>query len=290
MRSSDALQEIVCTEGLVSRRRHPELACSIDWWVRRGLLTPVLPGVYAPAESASDALVRIHAVAHWDPAAILTGAAAARLTYWPEAPLSAVEVAVAHRRSAQPGYVFRRRRIAPHLIWHRGEQAVTAPALTAMDLATMEDARAIDIALRKRVVTLAQLHAAFDAHRGRPGNPDRQALLLDSRAEPWSQAERLGHRLLRGADLTGWRANFPVVGRGGQTYYLDIAFRKQRLAIEIDGQVHMTDRSVFESDRWRQNDLVCQGWRVLRFTWIMLADHPAEVIDTVRSALRQHIT
>jgi len=35
-------------------------------------------------------------------------------------------------------------------------------------------------------------------------------------------------------------------------FYLDIAFTKQKLAIEIDGRLHETDEELFESDRWRQ--------------------------------------
>ena len=39
---------------------------------------------------------------------------------------------------------------------------------------------------------------------------------------------------------------------------------------------------MFESDRWRQNALVADGWRVLRFTWDMLHDHPEVVVAAVR--------
>jgi very-short-patch-repair endonuclease len=42
---------------------------------------------------------------------------------------------------------------------------------------------------------------------------------------------------------------------------------------------------LFESDRWRQNALVAQGWRVLRFTWAMLCDHPEAFISGVLDAL-----
>jgi very-short-patch-repair endonuclease len=53
----------------------------------------------------------------------------------------------------------------------------------------------------------------------------------------------------------------------GQLFYIDIAFKRQKLAIEIDGRPHESDEDLFESDRWRQNALVADGWRVLRFTW-----------------------
>jgi very-short-patch-repair endonuclease len=103
------------------------------------------------------------------------------------------------------------------------------------------------------------------------------------RDEPWSEAERRAHRLLREAGLAGWVTNHPVHIAGAR-YYLDIAFPGVMLAIEIDGRVH--DRyDAFEYDRARQNDLVLQGWRVLRFTWSMLVDRPEAVLLAIHRAL-----
>ena len=109
-------------------------------------------------------------------------------------------------------------------------------------------------------------------------------LLIDSRDEPWSAAERKAHRLLRGAGIIGWQSNLPVIVQD-QLYYVDIAFRPHRLALEIDGRIHEDNPSLFESDRWRQNALVFAGWRVLRFTWAMLDRHPEHCVATVRRAL-----
>jgi len=94
------------------------------------------------------------------------------------------------------------------------------------------------------------------AHRA--GNRERVKLLIDSRDEPWSAAERLGYRLLRAARITGWKPNLPVTV-DGQLFFIDIAFKRQKLAIEIDGRRHETDEDLFESDRWRQNALVADG-------------------------------
>lgn len=41
----------------------------------------------------------------------------------------------------------------------------------------------------------------------------------------------------------------------------------------------------FENDRERQNDLVAEGWRVLRFTWAMLSDSPESVLRWIREVL-----
>lgn len=118
----------------------------------------------------------------------------------------------------------------------------------------------------------------------RLGNPLRRRLLLDSRDEPWSAAERLAHRLLREAKITGWNGNLAVRCRG-HLYYLDIAFEGSRLVIEIDGRLHEDDPAIFENDRLRQNDLAVSGWQVLRFTWRMLVDDPDYVMATILAAL-----
>jgi len=89
---------------------------------------------------------------------------------------------------------------------------------------------------------------------------------------------------LNGSTISRWKANWPEMTPAGLVY-LDVAFRAARLAVEIDGRIHQRDLALFESDRWRQNTLVLQGWRVLRFTWLMLLDQPDQVIQTVRTAL-----
>lgn len=228
--------------------------------------------------------MRMRALARWDPDAVLTGAAAARVSYWPEVRLDRIDATSRWQRRPQRGYAFSRRRIPPELVIERRGLRLTVPSLTALDLADIDHTDALDIALRTRVVTLDSLHEALRLTSCRPGNCDRRKVLLDSRDAPWSRAERLGHRLLRKAGITGWLTNYPVVDAAG-IYYIDIAFPRQKLAIEIDGRLHEDDLGQFESDRWRQNALVLQGWRVLRFTWAMLRDHPEQVIRAIRKAL-----
>jgi very-short-patch-repair endonuclease len=131
---------------------------------------------------------------------------------------------------------------------------------------------------------LAGMWRALELSPYRDGNALRRRLLLDSRDEPWSAAERLCHRLLREAGITGWRANVaaPTLGH---IYFIDVAFEHLMLGLEIDGRRHQNDQNLFEWDRWRQNALVLQGWRVLRFTWDMLTCHPDLVVQTIREAL-----
>ena len=46
-----------------------------------------------------------------------------------------------------------------------------------------------------------------------------------------------------------------------------------------------SDEDLFESDRWRQNALVADGWRVLRFTWRMLKEHPEVVVAAISARI-----
>ena len=77
--------------------------------------------------------------------------------------------------------------------------------------------------------------------------------------------QRRFHRLPRKAGITGWKANRPVV-LCDSTCYVDVIFHKVKLIIEIDGRLFHTGAEAFETDRWRQNLLVLNGWFVPRFS------------------------
>jgi very-short-patch-repair endonuclease len=190
----------------------------------------------------------------------------------------------APQQSTQAGYSFTRRHIPPELVISRSGVRLTSPALTALDLCGTLGGDPIDQALRTRATTLAHLHRAMELTAARVGNRIRRQLLLDSRAEPWSEAERSFHRLLRDAGITGWRANRPVVLKD-LTCYVDVIFRHLKLVIEIDGRLYHTGAEVFETDRWRQNLLILNGWCVLRFTWTMIEERPEQVLAMVREAI-----
>ncbi len=244
----------------------------------------MLPGVYSSPDWREHSQVAIRGALLAHPDGILVGGAAARVSYWPGAPLHRIEIAVPRKATPQAGFVFTRQQVPLDLVVEREGLRFTAPALTSVDLAELTSAESIDVALRTRTATLAGMHDALARTANRSGNRARRSLLIDSRDEPWSAAERRAHRLLRAAGISGWRSNLAVVVQD-RLYYLDIAFKRSRLALEIDGRIHQVDRDLFESDRWRQNALVFAGWRVLRFTWAMLEAHPEEFVRQVRAAL-----
>ena len=209
---------------MLCRSDVPEQATSLDWLLRTGRLVQVLPGAYAPPATAAEPDVRMRAACRRYPDAVLLGAAAARQTFWPTAPLPEVEVALPVGMRPRAGYRWRRRRVPVDLVVERGGLRFSTPALTAIELASLEHAEAVDLALRSRMTTLAAMHEALRLTGHRSGNAERARLLLDSRDEPWSEAERRAHRLLRAAGITGWQGNLRVTV-AGRTYYLDIGFR-----------------------------------------------------------------
>lgn len=278
------IQDILATEGVIARRDHPILSGTIDRLIRNGALCAVLPGVYARTELCDTTPARVRALMHWDPDAILVAEAAAWVSFWPEIRVSRIACTLKRQRRPQRGYEFKRRHIPPELVITRSGLRYTSPALTALDLCATVGGDGIDQALRTRATTLAQLHRALELTPTRPGNRLKRQLLLDSRSEPWSAAERSLHRLLREAGITGWEANRPLVLRD-LTFFVDVIFRKLKLVIEIDGRLYHTGAEVFESDRWRQNLLILDGWLVLRFTWTMIEERPQEVIAMIREAI-----
>lgn len=249
--------------------------------VRHGEAVRLAPRVFATTAAAQSVTGCMHAAMAWCPDGVLVGAAAARLTFWPDCPLTHIELAHPTRSRAPEWITIRRIQIEPSWVLQQDRLRFTHPALTAAILAGTDlGGTAVDEALR-RGVALADIQAA--PTKGWPGYDQRRTILAASRDQPWSAAERKAHELLRKSGITGWRANGSI-RVPGRVYKGDIVFRAAKLLVEIDGFEYHADRSAFEADRRRQNELVLAGWTVLRFTWAML-DEPGLFVRTVRIAL-----
>lgn len=285
MKSDTLIQHLVSDDPVLLARDHRDLRHAILRATEAGRLRRLLPGVYVDADRAGELRVTAAAVARWDPSAVICGRGAAALTYWPEIRVGPLQVASPVRHAGQRGFTFVERRIPPDLVREAEGVRTTVPALTAVELATVDFTDPIDLALRTRAASLASMHEALRLTGHRRGHTDRRRLLADSRDEPWSAAERLAQRIYRRAGVVGWTTNLKTVVPDVGTYFLDFAFRRERVASEIDGRLHETDVDLFESDRIRQNALVLHGWLVLRFTWHMLDTDPGYVVTTTREAL-----
>lgn len=70
-------------------------------------------------------------------------------------------------------------------------------------------------------------------------------------------------------------------------FEIDIAFTAEKLAVEVDGwQYHGKYKSGFHRDRIKQNLLVCEGWRVLRFTAKQIYNTPSDCEDMIYRCLK----
>lgn len=268
---------ILTRDGVVTARRNPHLARALNSCAYRGEVVRLLPGVFAHPDRVDHHTLLRAACAYGD-SLVITRRSAAR-SWWPEIDGGAViDVASPTEIKTGTGFRFEQRYLRPELVMRSLGLLTTTPEVTVLDLIDDLGATAIDEALRRRAVTLADLQRALRLTPGRRGNQHRRDLLEDSRDEPWSQLEREAHRLLRADRILGWRTNYRVNTDVG-TYLLDIAFTSLRLGIELDGaRYHDTD-DAFHLDRKRDRALGRAGWHILRFT----AEGLDDLVETVRT-------
>ena len=153
--------------------------------------------------------------------------------------------------------------------------------------------RMLDDCLAACRFTLASFAGLVDeiAGKGVPGSAMARRL-LDERGNgyvpPESELEALALEVLAAGGLPAPERQVRLgKGRGyAATGRVDFAYRKPRLVIEADSQRWHSSYSRVAADHWRDNQLMADGWRVLRITWWQLKRRPKEVITLVRRALR----
>ena len=94
-----------------------------------------------------------------------------------------------------------------------------------------------------------------------------------------SPPERSMWALLRAHRLEGWKFTRQVAEG---PYVIDFAARRERLAIELDGETH-TGRAEYDANRSAY--LERAGWRVIRFSNSEIAKNPEGVSLSILSAL-----
>jgi len=156
----------------------------------------------------------------------------------------------------------------------RHQITVTTPARTLVDLSAHlslhQLGRAVDDALRRRILTLQALDRCVARLAGAPGRrPAAVQELLAERVPGYDPGDSdLETRVLRVVVGAGFPP--PVqqyrVKVGGRTFKIDLAYPARRLAIELDGWEFHRSRTAFDDDRSRANLLVANGWKLVRFT------------------------
>lgn len=164
----------------------------------------------------------------------------------------------------------------------------TRPARTALDVAcrgySEEAVVAVDSALRSGAVSAAELTDLFAVSRRRGIQAARHVLAM---ADPASGSvpETQARLLFAASDLPKPLTQF-VVRKGGRFIArADFAWPAAKLVVEIDGFGPHSGRDAFQRDRRRQNALVNEGWKVLRFTVDDIRNDPWRVIHEIRHAL-----
>jgi very-short-patch-repair endonuclease len=191
------------------------------------------------------------------------------------------------------GVTVHRHRITPPERTRRDGIPVTTPERTLLDLAeSIRDPRQLgglcDEALRRRLLTVDNLHATVRAHRG-PGRrrlaPIHAVLAdrvpgYDPGANDWEQRmDRLWDRLGLPAAERQYRVRL-----GRRSYRLDRAIVDLKIAIEWNGLDPHAYRTQLHQDSQRRAELAAAGWRVLDFT---TRSRPEVICGAVEAAVTE---
>ena len=150
----------------------------------------------------------------------------------------------------------------------RNRIPVTSVARTLCDLTAIASSwtveRALDDALRRKLVSLRQLRTVFEelAVRGRRRSTMMRSL-LDARSDAYhpggSDPERRLLRVLAAANLPAPVPQYRVV-INRRTFLLDGAYPELLVGIEFDGFDPHVTRTAFDHDRARDPALELAGW------------------------------
>lgn len=86
----------------------------------------------------------------------------------------------------------------------------------------------------------------------------------------------------RFGDRVEWEFEHAVPGR---KFRIDVAFPKEKVAVECDGFQFHRSLEAFKKDRARQNEFVLAGWRVLRYVPKDIFANLDDIVSQVAKAL-----
>ena len=164
----------------------------------------------------------------------------------------------------------------------------TTPARTWRDLACVLEPPALLAATDQLLgmgCTILDLRTQLARRPSGRGSARARSVLpvADPRAE--SPMESVLRWLLHVAALPRPVLQHDVLDAGGRFIgRADLAWPDRKVLVEFDGDIHR-ERDVFVNDLRRQNQLVPEGWVVLRFTSADVLGRPDEVIAQIRRAL-----
>lgn len=229
------------------------------------------------------------------PGAVLSHRAAAQL--WGMMPIRSLAIEVTRPRrlggkgnGAHGGIVFHHGLLPADEVTEVDGIPVTEPARTAFDLASRWRGRVLERAWSemevRRLLSRVPVPALLERHPRRPGATALRAL-MESEAPggvPRNEFEEAFLALLDRAGLPRPEQNADLMIHG-RFIEVDCLWRRQRVAVELDGRAVHVREAAFESDRRRDRQLAAEGWLPDRITWLQLRDEAEEVLADLRATL-----
>jgi len=227
--------------------------------------------------------------------AVLDGAAALQLNERRWSDFSGpIEVVVRHgaTRRRLPGVRIRQTNaMTSRSWWTRQSMPVLRPEWAAITVARRHPARAratLSAVVQCGHVLPGHLLAVLLAIGSFRGRPRLLSIVADIDGGSRSELEAIFLELCRRAGVVPPQRNFPLQ-LGDRRAWLDACWPDLWIAVEIDGKSYHVLSEDWERDLDRQNDLVLDGWRVLRITAAMLREQPEVVVARLRRAVSQEI-
>jgi very-short-patch-repair endonuclease len=192
------------------------------------------------------------------------------------------------RSSDRPGLYISRASVPARDVRQRNGLRVTSPPRTILDLSALLDEegleRVVAEAAYRRLASETELTVQIEGNEGRRGITTLRRV-LDLPGGPRrtrSPAEQATLRLLRRAGIRGYETNARIHG-----YEVDLLWRSEGLAVEVDGWDAHSGRVAFERDRLKAATLGANGVTVMPITGRQIRDDPLGVMSRLKRALVQ---
>ncbi len=256
-------------------------------WQRLG------PGTYAWSGRPDGPMLKLQAAScRLPPAGAFSGLASAWLHGLDVEPCNPIEVTIPKGEgvSGRSGMKVSRARLgADEVVCVDGMRA-TAILRTLEDLgrrmSLVEATVVADMALHAGLVELSAFQSWARTRRGGRGLVNLRRVAEHAEPKSESPMETRLCMLLLIAGLPRPAAQVPIHDGGGRFVGRpDLYYEQRRLGIEYDGGVH---RDSLAEDNRRQNRLLQEGIRLLRFTAGDVLSQPALVVAQVRAVLEGH--
>ena len=254
--------------GLITTEQLVEIGLSratITAWVKAGRLHRIHRGVYAvghPGLSLPGSWMA--AVLACGEGATLSHRSAAYLWKMLTPIPGPVHITVPPTggRAQRTGLVVHRATLLTSQTTAKANIPITSPSRTLTDLRRIVPAHEYRRALRQAEFERLPLELPTDGTR--------------------SELESLFLKLLKRHRLPE-----PEVNARLGPFLIDCLWRRERLAVELDGYAAHSGSQAFEDDRERDLWLTLNGYEVVRFTYEQLTREPAAVVAAVRELLER---